>query len=288
MDLSKYNEAIAYIEKQLTGEINIDRAGEIAGCSAFHFSKIFLYLTDMTLKTYIRNRRMTLACYDLQKTDEKVIDLALKYGYESPTAFNRAFKKVHGVAPSKVKQKKVSLNYHEPITLNIEIKGNRNFTYTIEEKETFRIVGVKEKYAINIEDNFNKVPIQWFKATVSGKIKKILSLNDQEEKRLLGVSVFDDDGMFSYYIAAESDQEKPKNFDEYVVEKNQYAVFQCVGAVPKALQQLQKNIITDWLPASGYEYANAPDIEVYYEGNRNDDDYRCEVWLPVKDIKERT
>jgi len=285
MDLAKYNEAISYIEKQLIGEIDIDKAGKIAGCSGYHFSKIFLYLTDMTLKTYIRNRKMTLACYDLQKPDIKIIDVALKYGYDSPTAFNRAFKKVHGVAPSKVKNKRATLNYHEPITLNIEIKGNRNFTYSIEEKEAIRIVGIKEKYTVDLEENFNKVPIQWFKATVTGKIKKILSLNEEEEKTLLGVSVFDDEDMFNYYIATKSHKETPKNFDEYVILKNEYAIFQCVGAIPKALQQLQKNIITDWLPASGYEYANAPDIEVYYEGNRNNDDYRCEVWLPIKRLK---
>lgn len=285
MNLEKYNEAINYIEKQLTEDIDLDKAGEIAGCSGFHFSKIFLYLTDMTLKTYIRNRKMTLACYDLQKSDKKIIDVALKYGYDSPTAFNRAFKKVHGIAPSKVNNKNVTLNYHEPITLSIDIKGNRQFTYTIVDKEAMRIVGIKEKYPVNIDENFNKVPIQWFKATVTGKIKKILSLNNQKEKKLLGVSVFDDEGMFDYYIATETDQESPKNFDEYVIPGNEYAVFQCVGAIPKALQQLQKNIITDWLPSSGYEYANAPDIEVYYEGNRNSDDYRCEVWLPVKRCK---
>ncbi len=285
MDLAKYNEAIDYIEKNLIGDIDLDKAGAIAGCSGYHFSKIFLYLTDMTLKMYIRNRKMTLACYDLQISDLKIIDVALKYGYDSPTAFNRAFKKVHGVAPSKVKNKNVSLNYYEPISLNIEITGNRNFTYSIEEKEAIRIVGIKEQYTVDIEDNFSKVPIQWFKATVTGKIKKILSLNTKEEKSLLGVSVFDDEGKFNYYIATETDKETPKNFEVYVIPKNEYAVFQCVGAIPKALQQLQKNIITDWLPSSGYEYADAPDIEVYYEGNRNDDDYRCEVWLPVKSVK---
>lgn len=286
MNLEKYNESITYIEEHLTEEIDLEKAGKLAGCSGFHFSKVFLYLTDMTLNTYIRNRKMTLACYDLQKSNQKIIDIALKYGYESPTAFNRAFKKVHGVAPSKVNNKNVTLNYHEPIVFNIEIKGNRQFTYSIEEKKATRIVGFKEKYPINIDENFKKVPLQWFKATVTGKIKKIISLNNQKEKILLGVSVFDENGMFDYYIATETTQDVPKNYDEYIIPANEYAVFQCIGAIPKALQELQKNIVTDWLPASGYEYDNAPDIEVYYEGNRNSDDYRCEIWLPVKKTKE--
>lgn len=280
MNLQYYNEAIKYIENHLGDHIDLNKVGEIAGCTGHHFSKIFLYLTDMTLTTYIRNRRMTLACYDLQDK-KKVIDIALKYGYDSPTAFNRAFKKVHGVAPSKVNKKDVKLNYHEPISFNIDIKGNRKFTYSIENKPAIRIVGTKEKYPIDLEENFNKVPIQWFKATVTGKIRRLLKMNNQEKKALLGVSVFDEHGMFDYYIATETDEVAPKNFSEYILKEQTYAVFECVGAIPKALQELQKNIITDWLPASVYEYANAPDVEVYFEGDRDSDDYKCEVWLPV-------
>ncbi len=199
---------------------------------------------------------MTLAAYELQNTNIKIIDLSAKYGYESTTAFNRAFKKVHGIAPSKVKHKKVSLSYHEPITLNIEISGNRQFTYKIEKKEAFRIIGIKERYKVNIEKNFKSVPSQWFKALMTGKIKKLLSLNEDVDKTILGVSVFQDEDTFDYYIATKSTLELPKNFCEYVIPEGEYAVFECVGAVPKALQDLQRNIIKDWLPSSGYEYAN--------------------------------
>lgn len=281
MNLDKYNDAVKYVEDNLTGEIDLNKAGDIAGCSGFHFGKIFTYLTDMTLTTYIRNRKMTLAAYDLQKSELKVIDLAAKYGYESPTAFNRAFKKVHGIAPSKAKNKETRLNYHEPVSLKIEVGGNRQFTYRIEKKEAIRIVGVKEQYKIDIEDNFKAVPVQWFKATITGKIKKILSLNKASEKTLLGVSVFGDNDTFDYYIATVTDEAVPSNMIEYNITEGEYAIFDCYGAIPKALQELQSNIIKDWLPASGYDYANAPDIEVYYEGDRNSDDYKCEIWLPV-------
>ncbi len=281
MNLLKINEAITYIEENLTCEINMNEVGEIAGCSAFHFRKVFIYLTDMNLNTYIKNRRMTLASYDLQSSDVKIIDLAEKYGYESTTAFNRAFKNVHGVAPSKIRHKNVSLNYHEPITLNIEITGNRQFTYKIEKKEDFRIIGVKEKYKVNIEENFKSIPNQWFKAMITGKIKKLLNLNNEVDKTILGVSVFDDENTFDYYIATKSNMELPRNFYEFTIPEGEYAVFECIGAVPKALQELQRNIIRDWLPSSGYEYADLPDVEVYFEGDRNNADYKCEVWLPV-------
>jgi len=283
MNLSKYEEAITCIEEQLRGDVDIEKAAKIAGCTGYHFSKIFLYLTDMSLNTYIRNRKMTLASYDLQKSDMKIIDVALKYGYESPTAFNRAFKKVHGLAPSKVKHKAVHLNYHEPISFNIEIGGNRQFTYSIEDKEAIRVVGIKETYPVNIDESFARVPLQWFKAMMTGKIRKLLAMNSQEEKTLLGLSVFDEEGQFDYYIATATDQAVPKKYEDYLVPGGKYAVFQCRGALPQALQELQKNIIRDWLPASAYEYDNRPDVEVYYEGDRNRDDYRCEVWLPVKE-----
>ncbi len=281
MNLLKMDEAIKYIESMLTEDIDLNKAGEVAGCSGFHFGKIFMYLTDMSINTYIRNRRMTLAAYDLQNSDAKVIDISAKYGYESSTAFNRAFKKVHKVAPSKVKNKNISLNYHEPITLNIEVKGNRQFTYSIVRKDAFRVVGTRERYKINLEENFKSVPAQWFKAMMTGKIKRLLKMCDSDKQVLLGVSAFEDEEIFDYYIGVETKDECPKKFSEYVVPEGEYAVFECVGAIPKALQELQRNIVKDWLPASGYEYGSSPDIEVYYEGDRNSDDYKCEVWLPV-------
>jgi len=86
---------------------------------------------------------------------------------------------------------------------------------------------------------------------------------------------------FDYYIAAATYQETPEGMAEYIVPDCTWAVFECVGAMPTAIQELQKRIITEWLPTSGYEYANAPDIEVYFEGDQQSKDYRCEVWMPI-------
>lgn len=280
MNLLHMQEAIDYIEDHLSSNIDLEEVASIAACSSYHFSKIFMYLTDMPLHTYIRNRRMTLAAYDLEDHSKKVIDIALKYGYESPTAFNRAFKKVHGIAPSKVRKKAASLHYCEPITLNIDIKGNRQFSYRVEEKEAFRVIGVKETYKVNIASNFKSVPAQWFKAMMTGKIKKLLSVCQDETKSLMGISVFRDNDMFDYYIAVRSDEEH-KGFEALELPPSLYAVFECKGALPEALQELQRNIIRDWLPASPYEYADLPDVEVYFDGDRNADDYQCQVWLPV-------
>lgn len=153
--------------------------------------------------------------------------------------------------------------------------------YRIEKREAFRIVGVKEHYPVNLEENFEKVPGFWQKTTMEGSIPKILALMNQSPAGLLGVSTCMDGNNFEYYIAVSSDRAVPERMSEYTVPECTWAAFECIGAMPYAIQNLQKRIVTEWLPTSGYEYANAPDIEVYFEGNQSSDDYKCEVWLPV-------
>jgi AraC family transcriptional regulator len=153
--------------------------------------------------------------------------------------------------------------------------------YRIEKKEAFKIVGVKEHYTINIEENFANVPLFWQKTAQSGIIPTICSCSDREPYGILGISTCMNGKDFDYYIAVATNKETPSELVEYVVPKCTWAIFECVGAMPIALQNLQKRIVSEWLPTSGYEYANAPDIELYFEGNQQADDYRCEVWLPI-------
>lgn len=274
------NKAINYIEENLTHEIDLNKLAQIAGCSTFHFQRMFSYMAEIPLSEYIRRRKMTMAAFDLQNGD-KVIDVAIKYGYESPTAFNRAFQNVHGVAPSFAKSNGVSLKSFPPISFKITIKGEAEMKYKIEKKEAFRIVGVSENYHVNIEENFMKIPEFWQKTAMEGSIPKILSFMNTPPFGLLGVSACMGGETFDYFIAVASNNETPEGMKEYTVPEHTWAIFECVGALPHALQNLQKRIITEWLPTSGYEYANAPDIEVYSNGNQQADDYKCEVWLPI-------
>ena len=98
--LKKLGAAVAYIENNLDGEISYDEAARIACCSPYYFQRVFSYVSGVSLAEYIRRRKMTQAAFDLQRTDSMVLDVALKYGYSSPTSFNRAFQKVHGIAPT--------------------------------------------------------------------------------------------------------------------------------------------------------------------------------------------
>jgi len=278
--LRNLNEAINYIEEHLTGEIDLKKLGKIAGCSGFHFQRIFSYMAGLPLSEYIRRRKMTRAALELQN-GEKVLDVAIKYGYDSPTAFNRAFQSIHGFAPSFAKLEGVALKAFPPISFKMTIKGEAEMNYRIEKKEAFRIIGVCGHYLVENEENFEQIPQLWQKAAMEGTIPPILSLMNRHPFGLLGVSTYIDGENFDYYIAVASDQQAPDGMHEYIVPECTWAVFECIGPLPHAMQSLQKRIITEWLPTSGYEYADAPDIEVYSDGNQQAEDYRSEVWLPV-------
>ena len=119
----RLNKAVDYIENHLTEDPDPEELARIAGCSFYHFQRVFLYLADMTLTEYIRRRKMSRAAVDLQGGDEKIIDVALKYGYSSPTAFNRAFQSVHGVAPSALRRDGITVKSTSPLVFKISIRS---------------------------------------------------------------------------------------------------------------------------------------------------------------------
>ncbi|QUI25269.1 AraC family transcriptional regulator [Vallitalea pronyensis] len=279
--LDGFHQAIQYIEDNLENHMDQKKLSQKANCSLFHFNRVFSYVAGIPLSQYIRNRKMTRAGFDLQTTDEKIMDIGLKYGYDSPTAFNRAFKGVHGMAPSKARKKGVQLAAFPPIRLTMHIKGNQKLNYRIETKKAFKIVGVRQHYKMDIEKNFAEVPKFWRRTAIKGTIPKILKLNNDDPKGLLGVSTCMNGKDFDYYIAAATTLETPKKFNAYTIPEGTWAIFECKGPLPTAIQELQNRIVTEWLPTSGYAYADAPDIEVYFEGNQQSADYRCDVWLPV-------
>lgn len=288
--LSTLNDALTYIENNLDGEIDVSRVAQIACCSAFHFQRMFSYMAGVTLAEYIRRRRMTMAAFDLQNTHQKVIDIGLKYGYDSPTAFNRAFQSVHGVAPSAARQEGVSLKAFHPISFKITIRGEAEMNYRIETKDAFRIVGAKMSFAWTPEkqEGFTLIPQFWGEHAQKGTIPRLCQMMDCEPKGVMGVSVGDWQGnpqvtgSFDYYIAVSSTQPVPEDMAEYRVPACTWAIFECKGAMPHAIQSMQKRIITEWLPNSGYQYADAPDIELYSDGDQSSEDYVCWIWVPVK------
>ncbi|MBE6024437.1 MAG: AraC family transcriptional regulator [Cellulosilyticum sp.] len=276
--IERLNSAINYIEEHLTDEIDYRQLGKIAGCSTYHFQRMFTYMAGIPLSEYIRKRKMSLAAVDLQHGDAKIIDVAIKYGYNSPTAFNRAFQSIHQVAPSCIKNKGISIKAFPPLTFTMIVKGVEQMNYRIETKDAFRIIGVSQPLHKEIEKNFECVPKMWQKTMTDGTIQHLEGLMNGPIKGVLGVSACHDDEQWRYFIAVSSTQENSM-FEEYVIPAATWAIFSGTGT-GQSIQELEQRIVMEWLPTSGYEYTNAPDIEVYLSSDPTNMQY--EVWIPVK------
>lgn len=280
--LHQMNAALIYLEEHLEDTIDYERMAQLAGCSPYHFQRIFSYLAGIPLSEYIRRRRMTKAAFDLQRGD-KVLDVALRYGYESPTAFNRAFQSIHDMAPSIARKEGAALRAYPPISFKISIRGDVEMNYRMEKKERFHVLGFGIPMGKSIEENFQEVPKFWEQVSTDGSLQKLFPYCNQSEepKGVLGISACTDKDQWEYYIAVASEQPAPEGMQQWEIPACNWAIFSGQGKMPEACQELQKRIITEWLPTSGYQYANAPDIEVYL--NANPANATFEIWLPVEE-----
>lgn len=277
--IERLNKTLSYIEEHLTEEIRYDELARIACCSTYHFQRMFAYMAGVPLSEYIRRRRMSLAALDLQSGEEKIIDIGMKYGYSSPTAFNRAFQSVHGTAPSAARKEGTPVKSYPPISFKITVKGAEEMNYRIEEKAAFRIVGVSWPLDQEMEHNFRAVPQMWQKAAMDGTLEKITPLMNGQPMGVLGVSACNDQEEWKYFIAVSSSSEIDSSLEEYVVPACTWAIFSGTGT-GISIQELEQRVVTEWLPTSGYEFANGPDIEVYL--NPDPSNMQYEVWLPIK------
>lgn len=279
--LDRMNGAINYIEDNLSEEINYSTAAKVACCSVYHFQRIFAFAAEMTLSEYVRLRRMTLAAFELQNNSTKVIDIALKYGYNSPTAFTRAFINVHGISPKAVKEKGNMLKSFPRITFQISIKGGKEMNYKIVEKPNMRFVGKKETVSTAGGQNFARIPKIWDEVNEKGMYDQILKLSNGNPSGLLGICTNFREEQLDYYIAGSTSEKAPEGMDELIVPSGLWVVFQCVGAMPKAIQDVWKRIYTEWFPSSGYEHAGGAEMEWYSDGDPSDNGYISEIWIPI-------
>ncbi len=294
--LERFNAALAYIEANLDGVIDGKEISKITLYSAYQFQKIFTAMSGIPLSEYIRNRRLDRAAFDLQNTDGTVGDIALKYGYDSPTAFNRAFQRLHGIAPSRVRTEKgLQLKAYPPMQFQLCIKGATVMKYRIVEQKAFRLVGYKlPTMRMKNFEQFKEIPKFWDEHFANGNFAKLMSINLSEKHDngrvdgVLGICVVPDidSDALDYYIATAYEGEAPKGMEEVIVPDCTYAVFECRGKIPFSVQDMTRRLYGEWLPNSGYEWANAPDIERYFDGDPMSEDYVCELWLPVR-AKER-
>lgn len=280
--LENLSNAIEYIESNLDKDISIDAAAQIACCSTYYFQRVFTYVAGISLSEYIRRRRMSQAAFELQKSDKKVLDIALKYGYSSPTAFNRAFQSVHGITPVAAKNMDSVLNAYPPIRFSVKITGGTAMSYRITEKAAMRIVGIRIPLVADMEENQKVVPEFWKKALENNYLPKIIELTNQEPGGILGVTIYENPQEIFYYIAASTTEAIPQNMFEYEIPASTWVIFENDGRFKEDVQNVFKRFYTEWLPFSGYEYAGLPDLEVYPVMPGKPLNGHSEVWIGIK------
>lgn len=284
------SKAIDYIEEHITEPTDYARAAKEACSSPFNFQRVFALLCGYTLGDYVRMRRLTLAGEELLSTDAKVIDVALKYGYDSPESFSRAFTRFHGVSPSAVR-KGAAIRSFSRICVKLILTGGSIMEYRIEKKQAAKIICRRREFTKPGDDYTNReIPEFWNECGRDGSIQKLCGyIKDSAQfKGLLGVCFSTEmtDSGFPYGIGTEYDGESdPQDFEIVEIPAYTYAVFTVRGKMPDAFRETYRKICTEFFPQSGYEYGNGVEIEVYPSADVQNPDYTCEIWIAVNPKK---
>lgn len=270
-------DALGYIESHLTEELDIGEIAAQAYVSPFHFQRIFSALCGFTVGEYIRSRRLSEAAAVIARTEERLIDVALRYGYESQDSFTRAFRKFHGVSPSAVRGGGVRLKTFAPMRIKFTLEGGFMMEYRIVEKPAFTLVGYGRRF--KYDTSYQEIPKYWDEHSQSPMAKEIMGMYG------LCLDEFGKDD-FEYLISDNYIPQKdtlPEGCRTYTLPAGLWAVFPCRGPIVETLQAINKRIYDEWLPNnSEYRLAGNVNLEVYLEPpHENPQDDYCEIWIPV-------
>lgn len=285
--LARLNEGLIYIEENLTETLNMKEVARIACCSEYHFTRMFSFLSGITLSEYIRRRRLTLAAMELSSHDSKVIDVALKYGYNSPDSFARAFQSMHGVTPSEARDHGPSLKAFPRMTFQLTIQGGSEMNYRIEERQAFRIVGISKRVPI-VFNGVNPDIAAMYQQLTPELIETIKGLSNVQPLGLISASAhfseerMEEKGELDHYIGAATTQLAPEGLACLEVPASTWAVFTAVGAFPSALQDVWGRIYAEWFPSSDYELSEGPEILWNEHKDVTLPQYRSEIWIPIR------
>lgn len=277
----RLNKIIDYIESSLQlghEEIDRQRIEQLAGCSYSLFQRIFSYMNSVTLAEYIRNRKLTLAGYDFKSTEIKVLDASVKYGYDSPTAFTRAFQAFHGITPSEAKKESVVLKVYP----RMNFTEANDIKWRVEHKEGFRLLGVKRSINCLNGENFRAIPAFWNEVMQNGRLAQIISYTEAHKlSGTFGVFGNYQDGMMDYYIAGITDRPAGKGLEAIEIPPAAWAVFECAGPMPGAIQKGWRFLNEEWVIKYPFDHADCPEMEWYSAGNSFAEDYKSEIWIPI-------
>lgn len=291
--LTRMNRAMDYIEMNLTGEIELAEVAHRACCSSHQFQRMFSFITNVTLAEYIRRRRLTLAALELQNSDTKVIDIALKYGYESPVSFARAFQMLHGVTPAMARQVGTSLKAYPRLSFLITIKGAEAMNYRIETKEHFQVFGIERVFNSN---GGAETPAQfWQQSHANGEVERLAvhagdlpSFVSQDLYKVHAVCSYrkTENNTFPYMLCAlQSESSKTDGYCTVTIPAQTWAIFHSEpftwDKFDETIETLYRRFYSEWLPTAGYEQVEGLEFEFY--GGRARLSY-VELWFAVRKI----
>jgi AraC family transcriptional regulator len=292
--LKGMDKVVEHIEENLTQPIQYDSLSRIVGCSVYEFSRIFSFMTGMSISEYIRRRRLSQAAFDIQCGSEKIIDIALKYCYESPTTFTRAFKELHGTTPISARKTNVSLKTYPSITFVLTIKGVDEMNFRIEKTSSFQIMGLAGYFE----------PDQEWKDSIWGQFLGVGDGADGSGTFNQGLwnkgnpsyytSPFWQVGAYDFHsvdgktptiIGAEYKGKKPdiEGMTMKTIPEATWAVFTFKGETGSKVGEAITRIITEWFPQSQYvRNEDVPMLDSYPDGSI-DENYSWYIWMPILD-----
>jgi len=280
------NKALAYIEEHLEDKIAYSEIAKIACCSEYHFKRMFSFLAGLGLSEYIRRRRLTLAALDLKDSDLRIIDIAVKYRYESADSFARAFQAMHGILPSEARDEQQQIKAYPRMTFRLSIEGGCEMNYRIVVKEPFYIVGFKKRVPI-IFNGVNPEIAKMYELLTPEIIRDLKALSNIEPSGMISASTnfsegrMEEAGELDHYIGVATLNNETAQLDKLQIAAGTWAVFESIGPFPDTLQDVWGRIYSEWFPSSGYEALEGPEILWNESKDMSNPKYRSEIWIPV-------
>ncbi len=284
--LERLNDAMEHIEAHLGERIEAADLARIAMTSEYHFRRMFSALAGLPLGEYVRRRRMTVAGAEvLAAPDRTLLEVAVRYGYDTGEGFARAFRAVHGVGPGEARRTGAVLRSQQRLTFRLVVEGSSAMRYRLVEKNAFRVVGKKTRVPL-IHEGPNPAIAQFIRGIGREALERIATLSDQEPAGIVGVSDQLDPSRaegteLDYYHGVVSGAEPPGDLDALDVPAGTWAVFENEGEFPQALQYLWRDVFTQWFPSNPYASRPGPEIlrvRLSEDGKRAD----AELWIPVE------
>lgn len=266
-----------YLEKHLCEEISPDEIGRIMTCPFSVFQRSFAPITGIQLSEYLRRRRLSCAAYDLQNTELRILDIAVKYGYDSADAFTAAFKRMHGITPQEARCSDVRLKFYARLTFKLTITGVQEMDYRVSEKKAFRVLGIRRTTPYGGGT--------WGIVKSDGTAEKIKELCGHMCD--LGLCFgFDSEGNNDYMCGVEYESVSPTGFDCYLYPDVTWLVFTAKGTISGGtLADTWKRIYGEFMPQSEYTQRDLPTVEKYVDWDEASDSCRVEIMIPVEKQK---